>query len=86
MAIGLRLVLQPYPQLMPDAISVRQARNLPPPSFILHLAMDALGLGYALPATGRARDFHPLDCAHAGRTNRRDIFLISLLQTVNLYY
>ena len=24
--------------------------------------------GYALPTTGRARDFHPLDSAHAGRT------------------
>ena len=25
--------------------------------------------GYALPTTGRARDFHPLDFAHAGRTD-----------------
>ena len=65
MAIGLQLVLQPYPQLVPDAVSVRQAGDLPPPSFTLHLAMDALGLGYTLPATGRVRDFHPLDCAHA---------------------
>jgi xylulokinase len=24
-----------------------------------------------LPATGRARDFHPLDCAHAGRTQKK---------------
>ncbi|WP_222427939.1 hypothetical protein [Sporomusa sp. KB1] len=53
---------------MPDAVSVRQARDLPPPSFTLHLTMDALGLGYTLPTTGRVRDFHPLDCAHAGRT------------------
>jgi len=56
---------------MPDAVSVRQAGDLPPPSFTLHLTMDALGLGYALPATGRARDFHPLDCAHAGRTKKK---------------
>ena len=27
--------------------------------------------GYALPTTGRARDFHPLDFAHAGRTNKK---------------
>lgn len=53
---------------MPDAVSVRQVRDLPPPSFTLHLAMDALGLGYTLPTTGRVRDFRPLDCAHAGRT------------------
>ena len=26
--------------------------------------------GYALPTTGRARDFHPLDFAHAGRTEQ----------------
>jgi len=35
--------------------------------------MDALGLGYALPATGRARDSHPLDCAHAGRTKYKAV-------------
>ncbi|MPN03321.1 hypothetical protein SDC9_150548 [bioreactor metagenome] len=70
MAIGLRLVSQPYPQFVPDAISVRQAGDLPTPSFTLHLAMDALGLSYTLPATGRVRDFHPLDYAHAGRTKK----------------
>lgn len=33
-------------------------------SFRFHLAMDTLALGYALPAIGRARDFHPLEtCA-----------------------
>jgi fumarate reductase flavoprotein subunit len=26
---------------------------------------------YTLPTTGRVRDFHPLDCAHAGRTGIR---------------
>lgn len=30
--------------------------------------LGALALGYALPAAGRARDFHPLDFAHAGYT------------------
>ncbi len=52
------------------AVPVRQARGLPPPSFRFRVATDTLGLSYALPATGRARDFHPLDCAHAGRTQR----------------
>ena len=75
--MGLRLVSQPYPHFVPDAVSVRQARDLPPPSFTLHLAMDALGLGYTLPTTGRVRDFHPLDCAHAGRTKYRGTDLIS---------
>ena len=31
------------------AISVRQARLLPPASFRLHLAMDTLAFGYILP-------------------------------------
>ena len=30
--------------------------------------MDTLALGYSLPATGRLRDFHPLEHAPAGRT------------------
>jgi len=33
--------------------------------------MDTLGSGYSLPATGRLRDFHPLECAHAGRTYKK---------------
>ena len=71
---------------MPDAISVRQARDLPPPSFTLHLTMDALDIGYTLPTTGRVRDFHPLDCAHAGRTTKRGkgTVLLPLLGTVTV--
>ena len=38
-------------------ISVRQAGGLPPAIHFL--------------ATGRVRDFHPLDCAHAGHTENR---------------
>ncbi|NLC31956.1 MAG: hypothetical protein GX781_01495 [Clostridiales bacterium] len=49
-------------------VSVRQAGDLPPPSFRFVLTDDTLGLGYTLPAVGRVRDFHPVDCAHAGRT------------------
>ena len=39
-----------------------------PASFRFHLAMDTLAFGYILPATGRIRDFHPLERAPAGRT------------------
>ncbi|ERI04812.1 hypothetical protein HMPREF9069_01200 [Atopobium sp. oral taxon 810 str. F0209] len=43
----------------PHAIPVRQAKGLPPASFRFHLTVDTLALGYALPAAGCARDFHP---------------------------
>ena len=33
--------------------------------------MDTLALGYILPATGRIRDFHPLERAPAGRTIKK---------------
>ena len=33
--------------------------------------MDTLALGYSLPATGRLRDFHPLEHAPAGRTTKK---------------
>ena len=51
-------------------ISVRQVKVLPPASFRFHLTMDTLALGYSLPATGRLRDFHPLEYAPAGRTTK----------------
>ena len=50
------------------AISIRQARDLPPPFFRFCLTTDTLGLGYILPAAGRIRDFHPLERALTGRT------------------
>ena len=53
-------------------ISVRQVKVLPPASFRFHLTMDTLALGYSLPATGRLRDFHPLEYAPAGRTTKQD--------------
>ena len=67
-AFGLQFVKQPYPQISPDVISVRQTRILPRASFRFRLTADTLASGYTLPATGRVRDFHPLDCTHAGRT------------------
>ena len=53
-------------------ISVRQVKVLPPASFRFHLTMDTLALGYSLPATGRLRDFHPLEYAPAGRTTKKN--------------
>ena len=49
--------------------------------------MDTLGSGYGLPATGRPRDFHPLECAHAGRTKKAlsscdSAFLFLFSQTI----
>ena len=35
--------------------------------------MDTLALGYSLPATGRLRDFHPLEHAPAGRTTKKKL-------------
>ena len=61
-------VLPSYTTFM---ISVRQVKVLPPASFRFHLTMDTLALGYSLPATGRLRDFHPLEHAPAGRTTKK---------------
>ena len=36
--------------------------------------MDTLAFGCILPATGRIRDFHPLERAPAGRTNENRRF------------
>ena len=55
---------------MPDAVPVRRTNGLPRASFRFHLTMDTLAFGYALGAIPCARDFHPLDCAHAWHTKR----------------
>ena len=67
-AIGRKVVWHPCPRRLPYEIPVRQFRDLPPPSFRFHLAMDTLGFGYDLPTAGWSRDFHPLERALAGRT------------------
>ena len=56
---------------MPYAVSVRQVSGLPPASFRSRLAADTLALGYVLGATPCTRDFHPLERAHAERTNKK---------------
>ena len=42
-----------------------------PASFRFHLTMDTLAFGYTLPATGRIRDFHPLETCAARRTTTK---------------
>ena len=61
---------------MPDAVPVRRTNGLPRASFRFHLTMDTLAFGYALGAIPCARDFHPLDCAHAwhNRVGARGLF------------
>ena len=43
-AIGRKVVWHPCPRRLPYEIPVRQFRDLPPPSFRFHLAMDTLGV------------------------------------------
>ena len=77
-AIGLWLVRQPYPRLQPYMISVRRARVLPcfsflPPqsSFLQIPPRDGHPcLRLTLPTAGRVRDFHPIERALAGRTEK----------------
>ena len=59
---------------MPYAVSVRQVSGLPPASFRSRLAAATLALGYVLGATPCTRDFHPLERAHAERTNKAPVF------------
>ena len=61
-------VLPAYAAFM---ISVRQASDLPPASFRFPVTRDTLALGYILPAVGRIGDFHPLEHAPAGRTDKK---------------
>ena len=41
-----------------------------PPSFRPNVAIGTLSLAVRLPLLGRARDLHPLDYAHVGRTKK----------------
>ena len=57
-------------QGMPDEVSVRQARILPPAFFRFLLTKDTLALGYVLGAITRTWDFHPLENAHTEHTKK----------------
>ena len=45
--------------------------------------MDTLAFGYALGAIPCARDFHPLDCAHAWHTKKGGVRNVSLFVVKN---
>lgn len=68
---------------MPYAVSVRQVSGLPPASFRPRLAADTLALGYVLGATPCTRDFHPLERAHAERTNKPPVIRRGLFTCVS---
>ena len=69
-ALGFVLLCRLTHPRMPDAVSVRQVSDLPRASFRFHLTVDTLAVGYALGATSCARDFHPLERAHAEHTQK----------------
>ncbi|MBR2206856.1 MAG: hypothetical protein IJ898_11040, partial [Prevotella sp.] len=47
------------------------ASDLPLTSFRPNVTVGTLSLAVRLPLLGRARDLHPLDYAHVGRTKKR---------------
>ena len=69
-------------------ISVRQTRDLPPPSFRFYLAVNTLGLSYILPTTGRIRDLHPLETCAARRTTQgcRKLFLRAICPIIIIQF
>ena len=69
-ALGFVLLGRLTHHRMPHAVPVRKVSGLPRASFRSCLATDTLASSYALGATSRARDFHPLEHAHAGRTKK----------------
>ena len=75
-ALGFTLFSRLTHRRMPNAVPVRQVSGLPRASFRSCLATDTLASGYALGATSCARDFHPLEHAHAGRTTKKKAALV----------
>lgn len=71
-ALGFVLICRLAHHRMPHAVPVRKVSGLLTASFRFHLAVDTLAFSYALGATSCARDFHPLEHAHAGRTKKLD--------------
>ncbi len=53
---------------MPDVVLAHRISGLPQTSFRFRLATDPIASGYALSSSSCARDFHPLERTHLGRT------------------
>lgn len=85
-ALGFILLCRLTHLRMPDAVPVRKVSGLPRASFRFRLATDTLAFGYALGATSCARDLHPLDHAHAGRTKEKANSGLSLCLPKNLSF
>ena len=80
--LGLHLHLQiyPYSQAL-YVISVRRTESLLTASFRFHLAMDTLAVQLCASSLPRcARDFHPLESAHGGQTNKSLQSLATLIK------
>lgn len=58
-------------QHMPETVSVRKVNGLPRASFSRNLAVQALPLAMCLAPPPAFRDFHPIEFAHAERTNKK---------------
>ena len=54
---------------------------LPPASFRFHLAVAPLLLAIQFPLLGLVRDWHPLDNAHAERTNKEALSGLPYLES-----
>ena len=69
--LGFNLSCSLTRQHMPETVSVRKVNGLPRASFSRNLAVQALPLAMCLAPPPALRDFHPVEFAHAERTNRR---------------
>ena len=72
---GLHLFVQTYPHFPAlYVVPVRQVKGLPTASFRFRLATDTLAVqlcASSLPTC--TRDFHPLEPAHGGQTQKKDV-------------
>ena len=73
--LGLHLHLQTYPYSQAlYVISIRRTESLSTASFRFHLTMDTLAVQLCASSLPRfTRDFHPLEFAHGGQTNKTSL-------------
>ena len=70
---GLLLLKEFYHKMGVKALLKKHFHTTDPASFRFPVAGDTLAFGYLLPAAGRIRNFHPLECALAGRTTKNGL-------------
>lgn len=92
LVIGFQLILQPCPLRLPIDDFCSSVRGFAIRFFQLTHHCAHLADSLALPTSGRARDFHPIDCTHAEHTKNRRLtdprFLMikSTLQTLKVLH